>query len=209
MGKSTGFGFVVLLTLACSSCDCGSDGGTPVPASLRFGRFDGYVVANFGAGPRRMTLVQDFAYIDAAGKRWPAPKGSVIDGASIPQAFWSVLGGPFEGEYRNASVVHDVACDEMNEPWEDVHKMFYQACRCGGVADWRAKAMYWAVHNYGPRWEPVFEKVIEKDKGGVKITKRMVPVKVEPPDEELARKAKEYFQNHDPSLDEIRALKLR
>src|SRR5712692_9140850 len=32
--------------------------------------------------------------------------------ASIPRAFWSVIGGPLEGQYRNASVFHDVACDQ-------------------------------------------------------------------------------------------------
>ena len=86
------------------------------------------------------------------------PAGSVVDGASIPQVFWSLVGGPFEGEYRNASVVHDVACDRKSEPWEAVHLMFYNACRCGGVGEKKAKLLYWAVYLGGPRW---VRKVVE------------------------------------------------
>src|SRR4051812_21904157 len=76
----------------------------------QFGHFVGDVVAVFLSDGRRMQLNADFAYISPTGKRWNAPNGSIVDGASIPQAFWTVVGGPFEGQYRNASVVHDVAC---------------------------------------------------------------------------------------------------
>ena len=44
-------------------------------------------------------------------------------------------GGPLDGPYRNASIVHDVACVSMTDPWDDVHFMFYEACRCGGVPE--------------------------------------------------------------------------
>ena len=72
---------------------------------------------------RQMTLVEPFAYVDPRLARWPAAAGSSIDGASIPRAFWTVIGGPFAGEFRNASVVHDVACDVRDRPWRAVHRM--------------------------------------------------------------------------------------
>jgi hypothetical protein len=99
-----------------------------------------------------MKLLSDFAYIDPGKGRWSAPTGSEVDGASIPQVFWSFIGGPFEGKYRNASVVHDVACDQRAKPWKDVHKMFYNASRRGGVGLVSAKVMYFAVYHWGPRW---------------------------------------------------------
>jgi len=99
-----------------------------------------------------MQLNEDFAYISPSGKRWDAPNGSIVDGASIPQVFWTVVGGPFEGQYRNASVVHDVACVKRSEKWEDVHRMFYYAMRAGGVSESRAALMYAAVYKFGPRW---------------------------------------------------------
>ncbi|WP_412773782.1 DUF1353 domain-containing protein [Nitrobacter sp.] len=35
---------------------------------------------------------------------WSVPAGATVDGASIPQLFWSLLGG------RNASAIHDWFC---------------------------------------------------------------------------------------------------
>jgi uncharacterized protein DUF1353 len=55
---------------------------------------------------RLMTLVESFAYIDSSGRTWRVPSGVQVDGASIPQVFWSIIGGPFEGRYRNASIIH-------------------------------------------------------------------------------------------------------
>jgi hypothetical protein len=121
--------------------------------AANFGRFKGDVIALWLPDGRNMQLIQRFAYIDPRGKEWVAPKDSIVNGASIPGFLWSSIGGPYEGQYRHASVVHDVACEEMTSKWEDVHKMFYEACRCGGVSDAKAKTMYYAVYNFGPRWQ--------------------------------------------------------
>jgi hypothetical protein len=118
----------------------------------QWGSFYGKVVAEWLPDGRHMRLVEDFAYGDPTGVRWDAPKNSTVDGASIPQPFWSFIGGPFEGQYRNASVVHDVACDQKTRPWRDVHKMFYTASRLGGVGQISANIMYFAVYHWGPRW---------------------------------------------------------
>jgi len=133
----------------------------------KWGHFEGEVVVKMLEDGRNMLLLQDFAYVDPKGKKWVSPKDSVINGASIPQPFWSIIGGPFEGKYRQASVVHDTEClrnkNEKEESWQDVHKMFYQACRCGGVAEFKAKFMYWAVFHFGPRWSGGVPGEIEID----------------------------------------------
>lgn len=85
---------------------------------------------------------------------WP-PKGSVVDGASIPKIFWSFVGGPFEGQYRNASIVHDTECDAKTYAWQAVHRMFYNASRAGGVGWIKAHVLYAAVYYFGPRWKVV------------------------------------------------------
>jgi hypothetical protein len=59
---------------------------------------------------RQLRLQEDFVYLDPRGRAWTAGKNSVVDGASIPKAFWTITGGPLEGKYRNASIVHDEAC---------------------------------------------------------------------------------------------------
>ena len=101
---------------------------------------------------RTMKIKNDFSFIDSSGKRWLAPGGSIVDGASIPRVFWSLLGGPYEGLYRDASVVHDVACVTRTRRWEDVHLMFYEAMLISGVSINKAKIMYAAVYYFGPRW---------------------------------------------------------
>jgi hypothetical protein len=90
--------------------------------------------------------------VDPKGKKWDAPKGVTVNGASIPQAFWSIIGGPWDGKYREASVIHDYYCDTRSEPWQDVHRTFYTAMRANGVEEVRAKMMYAAVYRFGPRW---------------------------------------------------------
>lgn len=125
----------------------------PLNASAQApGRYIGTVQAQWDDGGRTMTLLQPFEYEDPKGNRWVAPKGSVIDGASIPRFAWSFIGGPFEGLYRNASVIHDVACVQRTKPWNLVHETFYLGMLTSGVDATKAKVMYAAVYHFGPRW---------------------------------------------------------
>jgi hypothetical protein len=105
---------------------------------------------------RSAELTSTFTYVDMAGKRWTAPKGAVVDGASIPKAVWSLIGGPWDGEYRDASVIHDYYCDRKSEPWRKVHEMFYHAMLANNVSPTKAKVMYAAVYRFGPRWNFVY-----------------------------------------------------
>ncbi len=117
-----------------------------------FGHFLGKVQTEWLDGNREMKLLSTLSYIDPNGITWVAPKDSKIDGASIPQVLWSMIGSPFSGQYRNASVIHDVACVEKRRSWQATHLAFYNAMRASGVAPLRAKIMYAAVNNFGPRW---------------------------------------------------------
>lgn len=125
---------------------------TPVSSAQEFGRYVGTVQAQWLDDGRKMRLLVPFAYIDPKGLEWQAPAGWIIDGASIPRIAWSLIGGPFEGKYRDASVIHDVGCDQKTKPWESVHEVFYWAMRASGVKRRRAKIMYAAVYHFGPRW---------------------------------------------------------
>lgn len=116
-----------------------------------FGSFIGKIVTEW-LPDGKMKLVEPFAYIDPSGSRWDAPKGWIVDGASIPQFAWSVIGAPLDGPYRNSSVIHDVACDQKQRPWRDVHQAFYTAMLAEKVGPIKAKIMYGAVYRFGPRW---------------------------------------------------------
>lgn len=166
-----------------------------------WGQFEGEVVTNWGKDKRDMKLEAPFTYVDPRGKKWAAPAGSVINGASIPQPLWSIIGGPFEGPYRNASVVHDVYCDSKSEPSKDVHFMFYEACRCGGVEERKAKLLYFAVSQFGPHWE----KAIQSN-GSVGAT----IIDVEPPQftNQDAERIKDYFDRNNPDIEDIPELRI-
>ena len=115
--------------------------------------FSGDVIVQWLDDGRTMELLEDFSFVDAKGTSWQAPAGSIVNGASIPRILWPVVGSPFAGRYRRASVLHDVACQKRTRPWKKVHKMFYQAMRADKTQKAKAKQMYKAVRMFGPRWD--------------------------------------------------------
>ena len=192
----------------------GFDPGTGV---TDWGRFTAEPVAAFLDDGRTVRLKEDFAYVDRGGKTWIAPKDTVVDGASIPAVFWSAVGGPFEGQYRNASIVHDIECDRMKEPWEKVHRMFYEACRCGGVAEDRAALLYGAVYHFGPKWviRPVHQVIEIEGPDGRSATRTITTYVGErtfeapPGDPEAAqRKLLEYIERNRPTPEQIEQIDL-
>ena len=102
---------------------------------------------------RQFALEHDFRYLDSKGVPWLAPTDLLTDGATIPPIFWSVIGGPWDGLYREAAVVHDAYCCAQTCPWDQVHRMFYEAMRCSGVGWVQAGTMFFAVWLGGPRWK--------------------------------------------------------
>ena len=150
-----------------------------------------------------MTLLNDFRYTDPQGIVWVAPAGSVVDGASIPRSLWSFMGGPFEGKYRNASVLHDVAYTMQNRPPKECDRMFYNAMRRSGVSALEAKTMYFSLLRFGRHW-----KFSVKRAKPVKIGRRIVaragvesPAVV--PAQQQILSARDWIRINSPSLEEI------
>jgi Protein of unknown function (DUF1353) len=120
--------------------------------SQPIGSFDGELVFKWGRDGRTMTLLNPFSYTDPKRVVWEVPSGAITDGASIPRILWTIAGGPFEGKYRDAAVIHDYYCEVQTRPWRDTHLVFYNAMRTAGVDDVTAKTFYAAVYYFGPRW---------------------------------------------------------
>jgi hypothetical protein len=148
-------------------------------------------------GERKMRLVEPFSYIDNDGIRWDVPAGHLVDGASIPQSLWSVVGSPYVGKYRKASVIHDYYCDVKTAPSGRVHKMFYDAMLASGVESLRAGLMYEAVDQFGPSWrlDPVPEAFVDKQPKLESALKKMMDKKRE----ENSDSYNQYFKNRDPN----------
>lgn len=111
---------------------------------------------------RDMRLLDDFWYIDPGGRRWDAPAGTVINGASIPRTLWSSVGSPYTGDYRRAAVVHDAAVGKEGVLRADADSMFYFACLAGGCSLLQAKLLYagvrigaWVTSNQVLAMDPV------------------------------------------------------
>lgn len=177
------------------------DSAIPLEAAENWGRYDGLPphIALLDDG-RIARLLKRLDYIDPRGQRWDVPEGEEVDGASIPQPLWSLIGGPWDGPYRNASIVHDRYCVTKSATWQHTHRMFYEAMRCSDVKKFKAKIMFYAVYRFGPRWpEP------GSPEAALEGVAAMTPVPMEPHADELVADAESIFAL-DPSIDEIVAL---
>ena len=146
-----------------------------------------------------MTLLSELRYTDPDGVVWIAPAGSVVDGASIPRVLWSFMGGPFDGKYRNASVLHDVSYDQKTRPWKECDRMFYNAMRCSGVSPTEAKTMYYALYRHGRHW-----KRLRGVAGAIAFDEQTVP-RALPVSEEEIEETRSWIENANPSLSQIEA----
>jgi hypothetical protein len=129
---------------------------------------------------RKLQLLADFSFLDSTGFKWEAKADDVIDGASIPEAIWSeIVGTPYIGDYRRASVVHDVACEKKIKTSRDAHRMFYEAMLADGTPEARALLFYTAVRLFGPQWETAVGMTNRQFKAilGSKVTKQPIDFK--------------------------------
>jgi len=165
-----------------------------------WGYYSGQVEARWENDGRYMTLLSELHYTDPDGVIWIAPAGSVVDGASIPRVLWSLMGGPFEGKYRNASVLHDVAYDQKSRPWKQCDRMFYNAMRCSGVGATEAKTMYYALYRHGRHWKrPRFLP------GSALAEDEVVPRAIAVDEQEDIAATRDWIENARPSLAQIEA----
>lgn len=119
---------------------------------MPLGKYVGKALVEMLDDGRRVKLASPFAYIDPRRRRWDVPKNAIVDGASIPRMLWTLIGGPFEGKYRNASIIHDWYCDTRLENWKLVHRMFFDAMITSSVPVIMAKTLYAGVYLGGPKW---------------------------------------------------------
>ncbi|MBE7522108.1 MAG: DUF1353 domain-containing protein [Burkholderiales bacterium] len=177
-----------------------------VAADMNYGRFTGSVKTEWlrgSATERRMRLLEDFAYVDPKGKTWLAPKGSVTDGASIPRGLWTIVGAPFEGQYREAAVIHDVYCETKTERHQDVHRIFYYASRAAGVSEFYAKVLYGGVVAGGPKWSKGSSNCFVGCHAAITVPSQVETVPKFTEDD--AKRLASWIEAENPSLEEIDA----
>jgi len=134
--------------------EAGPASGGIKPEATGFGRFEGIPAkVELSTEDRSGTLLEAIAYTSEAGDAWPVPAGAWLDGASIPRAFWTIIGDPYGPGYREPSIVHDHYCIIRTRAWRDTHRMFHEAMLCRDVGSLKARVMFYAVYRFGPRWQ--------------------------------------------------------
>ncbi len=110
----------------------------------------------FSAGPSSTLVTTDpdqnlrqllapFSYTAPDKLVWTSPKGEVVNGASIPQPLWSLVGSPFsKGNYRPA-VIHDYYYCAHSRTRDDTDIAFYHSLLAAGKGTVSANLMYHAV----------------------------------------------------------------
>lgn len=132
---------------------------------------------------RRMCLLEAFTFTDPSGVVWDAPAGSEVDGASIPRPLWTLVGSPYTGDYRRASVVHDTACERAGADRKlrrAADRMFYRACRAGGCSIRESVLLYLGVR-IGAIWPdiPQWAAARECEHSGPRLSRSLEEQKLE------------------------------
>jgi hypothetical protein len=211
MGTEKGIRLFALLGLIAALAACASHknpGRVSVAAQsglagTKWGYYSGDPITKWNRDGLTMTVMSELTYTDPRGEVWDAPAGSIVDGASLPRYLWSIMGGPFEGQYRNASVLHDVAYERHNRPWQDCDRMFYNAMRCSGVNVVEAKTMYYALYKFGHHWKfPIKRGKPVKYEGALVARGEQIPRAI-PVNPAQINEARDWISNTDPSLEQI------
>lgn len=153
----------VLLGIAITSLNAAQSHSQPRTGqgTRYYGTFSGSPIVRLDPDGQRITVLQPFFFIDAEHQKWDVPESCISDGASIPRAFWTLIGSPLTGPYRDGAIIHDYYCEhffmrwaeEYKRDWKKVHKAFYYAMRTRKVTEIKAKTLYGAVFHFGPRWD--------------------------------------------------------
>ena len=196
---------VLLSAVLLTACGSGKSPGSiaRTAQSNPWGYYSGAPETRWNPDGRSMTLLNELRYTDRHGLVWVAPAGSTVDGASIPRSLWSVMGGPFEGKYRNASVLHDAAYDQRNRPWQDCDRMFYNAMRCSGVGAVEAKTMFYALYRFGHHWKFSIKRAKAVKFGGKMVARAEEIPRAIPVNENELNDTRDWIRSAQPSLEEI------
>ena len=135
-----------------------------------------------GTPDRSVRLLKPLSFTDPKNEEWKAPVDAVVDGASIPRALWTIVGSPYTGDYRRASVVHDVACGEAGGDKKKRRKAdrMSHACRAGGCSIWQSIFFYLGVRVGAAAADvPVWQAAIATETAGPRIRRTADEMKLE------------------------------
>ena len=116
-------------------------------------------------------LLEDVV-VESLGYKITVKKEFDFDGASIPQALWSVYGNPLSGKFRIAALVHDALYASQIVSRELADDIFLDLMKQHKVGYLKRQSMYCAVRSGGwYSWKHLTKEEIEKYKEFVNVEK--------------------------------------
>ena len=94
-------------------------------------------------------IVLEDVVVESLGYRITVKKGFDFDGASIPQALWSIYGNPLSGKFRIAALVHDALYASETFTRELADAIFLDLMKQDKVGYMKRQTMYYAVRSAG------------------------------------------------------------
>jgi hypothetical protein len=94
-------------------------------------------------------LDEDYCFSFRKKKEIWIPKGFEFDGASIPQIFWSIIGGAFHPDFLEPALRHDWAYITRCIGFLDANWLFLSDLQGIGVPWWKRNLMWSAVASAG------------------------------------------------------------
>lgn len=119
------------------------------------------IIVEFLPDGKRVRIKKSFTYYTEEYKI-TIPEGFVCDGASIPRAFWWLIGSPFTGRYRNAAFLHDYLYYTQMYSRKKADRIFLEAMKILRVFWLRRRAMWLAVRigGYWP-WNKRRDEILD------------------------------------------------
>lgn len=99
-------------------------------------------------GQNVFILLEDVV-VESLGYKITVKKGFDFDGASIPQALWSLYGNPLSGKFRIAALVHDALYASETFTRELADNIFLDLMKQDEVGYIKRQTMYYAVRSAG------------------------------------------------------------
>ena len=133
-------------------------------------KFIGQVTAT-KIGTNLWKLRDDLTYVNSK-YRITAKAGMETDFASIPRAFWSVIGSPAMGRYTSSSVIHDILYMTEAIGRKEADDLFLEMLKVDGVGYFKRYSMYWAVRAGGwAVWKKHTRESVEQAKMYIEFKK--------------------------------------
>ncbi len=156
---------------------------------------------------RDIKLLEPFGFVDSNSVHWDVSSGYISNGASIPPTLWPVVGGPLDGPYRDAAVIHDYYCDKRTRSSDDTHRMFYEAAVARGTSPNIASTMYMGIIFGGPRWvtpPPSKAGFTLAQASPPKVDNGLVNKEATPEQKKAAEDLKAWIEKEKPTLEQIK-----